>query len=276
MATEFVTADDGLPAEVVGPWAKEKHKYLCSYLDASRGARKGFLGTGKAGATFVDLFCAFGRANIRDTPQFIPGSAVAAWQTSAGGSAPFSRIFIGDIDPERRAACFERLARLSAPVTELDGSALAAAMEYRRSVRPDGLHLAFLDPHGLGTLDFEIIRELSLLQRVDMLIHVSVMDMQRNLLGQLSDEEAFEFDTFAPGWRSKIDTKGPQKEVRQRLLHYWGGLVQSLGMKPFTDSRLIRGRTGQRLYWLMLASRSELAQSLWKKIGRADRQKEMF
>ena len=276
MAASVVKADDGLTAEVVGAWAEDKHAYLCRYLDASRGARRRFVGPGKAGATFVDLFCAFGRSNVRDTPKFIDGSPVAAWKASAAGTAPFSTIYVADRDWRRRQTCAIRLAALNAPVVELSGDALVAAAEYRRLVNPAGLHLVFLDPHSLGALDFRIIEELSHLQRADMLIHVSAMDMQRNLLGQLSDAEAAEFDAFAPGWRERIDTVGRQSEVRRRLLDYWSERVRALGMLPFADSRLITGPHGQRLYWLMLASRSDLALKLWRRIGRTDRQRELL
>jgi hypothetical protein len=53
---ELITGDDGLPAEEVGAWAKEKHARLRRYLKLASGPRKKFL-TGRAGsATFIDLF----------------------------------------------------------------------------------------------------------------------------------------------------------------------------------------------------------------------------
>jgi len=33
---KLIDGDDGLPAEEVGIWAKEKHDYLCRYIDISR------------------------------------------------------------------------------------------------------------------------------------------------------------------------------------------------------------------------------------------------
>lgn len=275
--TEIVTAPDGFPAEVVGVWVREKHDYLCRYLDASRGARRKFLGPGRAGATFADLFCAYGRSNIRDTADFVDGSAVAAWKASQNGPAPFSAIYVGDLMPECRSVCMERLRAAGAPAHELSGPAIEAAHELVRGVHPGGLHLVFLDPYNLGQLDFRIIETLSTLDSVDMLIHVSAMDLQRRLPGQvaLSDEEASEFDSFAPGWRKVIDRHRPQHTVRAELLAYWERGVQKLGMRPFSDRRLISMPGGPRLYWLMLASRHPLAHELWRKIGRSDRQTDM-
>ena len=36
---KLIDGDDGLPAEEVGVWAKEKHDYLCRYIDISRSTR---------------------------------------------------------------------------------------------------------------------------------------------------------------------------------------------------------------------------------------------
>jgi hypothetical protein len=37
---KLIDGDDGLPADEVGIWAKEKHSYLRRYLDISRATRK--------------------------------------------------------------------------------------------------------------------------------------------------------------------------------------------------------------------------------------------
>src|ERR1700687_210011 len=66
-ARRLIEGDDGLPAEEVGIWAVEKHKFLKRYLDISRATRQKFLGDGNAGATYIDLFCGTGRARIRET-----------------------------------------------------------------------------------------------------------------------------------------------------------------------------------------------------------------
>ena len=122
-ARRLIEGDDGLPAEEVGVWTIEKHKFLKRYLDISRATRQKFLGDGNAGATYIDLFCSTGRARIRETGAWIDGSAVSAWKISQEGRAPFSEILVADIDQTRRTACVERLRRAGAPVRELNGSA---------------------------------------------------------------------------------------------------------------------------------------------------------
>lgn len=119
---KLIDGDDGLPAEEVGVWAKEKHDYLCRYIDISRSTRAKFLGPGKAGATYIDLFCGPGRCKVRDTGEWIDGGVVAAWKKSKEGNAPFSQVFIGDLDAQRRQAAATRLRDLGAPVVEVDGA----------------------------------------------------------------------------------------------------------------------------------------------------------
>lgn len=50
----LIEGDEGLPAEDVGVQAKEKHQYLCRYIDISRGVPSGWTLAGKAGTTFID------------------------------------------------------------------------------------------------------------------------------------------------------------------------------------------------------------------------------
>lgn len=258
----LIDGDDGLPAEEVGAWAKEKHDRLRSYLDISRHTRTKFLtGTSKS-ATFIDIFCGPGRARVKETGEWIDGSAVAAWKISQKGGAPFSDIYIADIDDERRAATVERLNRLKAPVRELTGSAVDAAAEVARTMNPYGLHFAFIDPFSLGALDFKIIQSLALLKRIDMLIHVSAMDLQRNLGINLGPDGSA-FDNFAPGWREKVDLARPQQAIRQQIVEHWRDLVAGLGKRPSTRMELITGNTGQRLYWLLLAAENDLAHKFW-------------
>lgn len=228
---ELVAGDDGLPVELVGAWAKIKHERLRSYLDLSRGARNKFL-TGRAkSAAFIDLFCGPGRAKVKETGEFIDGSAVAAWNISKEGGAPFSDIYVADLDEERRQATVSRLKKLNAPVRELSGAAVEAAAQVARIINPYGLHFAFVDPFSLGALDFRIIQSLAALKHIDMLIHISKMDHQRNLdINLKADESAL--DSFVPGWRGRIDGNRQQQDIRRQIIEYWQELVGGDGENP--------------------------------------------
>jgi three-Cys-motif partner protein len=274
-AAPLIQGDDGLPAEEDGAWAIEKHNYLGRYLDISRGARQKFLGPRKAGATFIDLFCGTGRARIRETGQWIDGSAIAAWKIAEAGNARFSQILVSDIEGKRRKACVERLRRLGACVRELGGPAIEAAEEVISVVHPHGLHFAFLDPYNLAELDFSIIKTLSQLKRIDMLIHVSAMDFQRNL-GRNIGSIGSVFDIFAPGWREVVDLNSSKVAIRHKVFEYWRGLVAQLGTGPANDVTLITGRKNQRLYWLLLAAKHKLARKFWSVATNVNKQGELF
>ncbi|MCB0110247.1 MAG: three-Cys-motif partner protein TcmP, partial [Caldilineaceae bacterium] len=164
-AMVLIDGDDGLPANEVGNWAKEKHGYLCRYIKICRKTREKYLGINKGGAAYFDLFCATGRAKIKNTEEWIEGSAVAAWKASVAGGSPFSAMYVSDVDEESLNACVTRLKALGAPVTPIHARAADAVPQMVRLVNHYGLHFAFIDPYNLGALDFDIIRKLAQLKR---------------------------------------------------------------------------------------------------------------
>jgi three-Cys-motif partner protein len=93
---------------------------------------------------------------------------------------PFTAIHLNDFDAAKSATVEKRIRALGgAPVCYSD-TAVVAVDKIVAAVNPKGLHFAFLDPYDLEGLSFDIIRKLSKL-KVDLLIHVSVHDLQRNL-----------------------------------------------------------------------------------------------
>ncbi len=271
----LIYGNDGLPANEVSIWAKEKHEYLRRYVDICREVRKKYLGIGKGGAAYFDLFCATGRARIKDTEEWIEGSAVAAWNMSLFGGAPFSAIYVSDIDEESLDACVTRLKALGAPVKPIHACAADAVPQMVRLVKPSGLHFAFIDPYNLGALDFDIIKRLAKLKRIDMMIHLSIMDLQRNLRAYIKADESV-LDAFAPGWRGAVDTTGSQRIVRQRVIQYWRDQVANLGVWASTEHRLIAGERNQPLYHLLLAAGHQLAHKFWATAVNPEGQKQLF
>lgn len=134
-------------------------------------------------------------------------------------------------------------------------------------MNPSGLHFAFLDPYNIETLPFSIIRKLTSLTHIDLLIHVSVFDLQRNLRRYVAPE-APQLDAFMPGWRDAVDVdvNRPDQAVRHSLLQYWLGEIRRLGTSPAEGIELVSGPGGQRLYWLVFVSAHELARRLWDDI----------
>src|SRR5947208_16894443 len=97
-----------------------------------------------------------------------------------------------------------------------EGSAMATVGEIVKSLDPYGLHFAFIDPYNLNDLDFSVIEQLASLQRMDMLIHVSAQDLQRNLRRNIERADGA-LDRFAPGWREQVDSNAPDNAVRAAI-----------------------------------------------------------
>ena len=129
-----------------------------------------------------------------------------------------------------------------------------------------------MDPYNLEGLSFDIIRKLSKL-RVDMLIHVSVHDLQRNLDDYSRPGDVL--DTFAPGWSKHVDPNQSINSFRAALMEYWLAEIGKLGKLPAKGVELVEGSKGQRLYWLVFASEHDIARKFWEAIRDPMRQATM-
>jgi three-Cys-motif partner protein len=266
--------DDGLQLDEVGPWAKEKHERLRKYVDISRAVRRKFL-RGGGGATYIDLFCGSGRAFVRDTDEKIDGSPLVAFKCARDGGAPFSEIHIADLEEEKVAAAAKRIAGAGGIAATCVGKAEDIALQIVARLNPYGLHFAFLDPYNLDDLPFSVIEAFSGLRRIDMLIHVSAQDLQRNLDAYSMSTDG-PLDRFAPGWRTAVSQKQAKKATRAAYIAYWASKMEALGLPPARRTELVSGTTkNQRLYWLVFVSRSDFAKSLWDKIRRISGQGEL-
>jgi three-Cys-motif partner protein len=266
--------DDVLPLDEVGAWAKEKHERLRRYVDISRAVRRKFL-QGGGGATYIDLFCGSGRALIRDTNEKIDGSPLVAFKSARDGGAPFSQIHIADLEEQKVTAAAKRIADAGGAAATYVGKAEDVAMQIVTRLNPNGLNFAFLDPYNLDSLPFTIIESLAHLRRIDMLIHVSAQDLQRNLNAYTKPDDN-RLDRFAPGWRQHVGLDQSQQRVRAALLSYWAGKFETLGLAPAERTELVSGQErNQRLYWLVLVSREKLARDFWEKIRSVSGQRDL-
>jgi three-Cys-motif partner protein len=253
----------GVIVENVGSWAVNKLRIVTDYVQASGAARRSYLTVGTA---YIDVFCGPGRSKIRTTSKFIDGSPVAAFKKAKASLAPFTSVNISDADPELLAAAENRLQALGAPVRTFTGPASVSLPKIVAALNKYGLHFAFLDPHNLGTLSFDLFETLSKLRRIDIIVHVSLADLQRNA-DRYTSEAHDQFDKFAPGWRNHVGTDMNQVSLRAAILQYWSEKVEKLGLPRANHCELITGPQGQRLYWLIFLSKHELAHSLWQKIS---------
>jgi three-Cys-motif partner protein len=264
--------DDGLIAEEVGEWVQDKHRILTRYLDYQAGPRARFLGPRRGGATYIDLFCGCGRAQIRGTNTFVEGSPIVAWNASVAQGKPFTAVYVADRDSVRRAACVERLERLRAPVVEIRGHALDAAQAVVAQLDQgglNGLHFAFIDPYSLGALNLELLRTLAQRPRMDILVHLSAMDLFRNFEQNLAGEQS-EFDPFAPGWRDQVPHRSTREVCRRAAFDHWKKLVVATGMSPCAEMKVVKNKVNRDLYWLLLLSKHPLAEKFWKAVLQFD------
>jgi three-Cys-motif partner protein len=265
MTNKAIDPTDGLAASIVGPWATEKHERLRKYIDAYRGARAKFLPPrGDGGAAFIDLYSGAGRSQIEGTGDFVDGSPLVAFKAARLSRTGFSDLHFNDLDQENIEALRQRLARLGGAAHYYSEPADRAVDRIIYALNPMGLHFAFLDPYNLENLPFSIIERLAKLPRMDMLIHVSIFDLQRNLRRYLEDGRTL--NAFMPGWRDRIEVRRKDEDVRTDLLNYWLGLIRGLGTSPAEGIELVSATRGQRLYWLVFVSANELGRKLWDDI----------
>jgi three-Cys-motif partner protein len=211
-----------------------------------------------------------------DSGEFQDGSPLVAWKQSLESGVTFSHVFVNDTEAAFVSALKQRLERAGAPVIQSNHDVLHAARVAVEAVNPYGFHFAFLDPFDLG-IPFEAIVTLLKLRRVDLLLHISAMDLQRNLPKARSDAGVKKkLDAFAPGWESVITVGAPAPRQREQLLQHWIGLVQSVGTEAATRWKLIRNSRNGSLYWLVLVARHELAHRFWNDLHEGDIQPPLF
>nr|WP_244109038.1 three-Cys-motif partner protein TcmP [Burkholderia anthina] len=249
---------DGLPVMKVGPWSEDKRVALSRYVDAARKARAKW-----PYASFIDLFSGPGRVMNRESGVISDGGVLSAWRMSERGGAPFNEIYIADADAESVEACSSRLRAAGAKVQAYVGTA-SKTVDWVLETLPRGLHFAFLDPFNIEHLDFEIIRKLAARPNIDLLIHFSVMDVQRNI-GVDFNLASSRLDAAAPGWRNNLRLKEvPKREQVSVYLEYWESLVTDLTKMQVAQSKpLFVNMNKGPLYRLIHLARHPLATKLW-------------
>jgi three-Cys-motif partner protein len=256
-------ADDGLPISEIGEWSLEKHDRLRKYVGISRAVRRKFISG--AGASYIDLFCGPGRSRIKETGHVVDGSPLVAATAARDGKSEFTNVFVGDTDAACVQACSSRLQSRGVASSYFCGPAEVNATLIAHQLNRNALHFAFLDPFNLGELHFDIIRTFAQFQRMDMLIHVSLQDLQRNLRRYI-DQPDGPLDRLAPGWRAAVDARERDELVRKNILEHWLRLIRALNMAPSEGIELVSGSRNQRLYWLVFVARHDLAHQFWNEI----------
>lgn len=264
-----LTIERGPKDEGVGSWVpQEKHRLLRHYLSGSRYAWARF-----PRRVFIDPFSGPGRIQVKGEPFTRDGGSIVAWRELAE-VAPFTHVFVGDIDPERCSACRQRLEALGAPVAGFVGPAIDTVKQMVSQVPRGALTMAYIDPYNLEYLSFEIIRELASLPKIDLAVHFSTMDLQRNVDFELDPKRA-RFDDAAPGWRSIRAVRGSKASLRAAFFAYWCELVKKLGFEHSREMPLVRNEQGAAIYRLVFFAKHAFPQKIWNDVARSP-QGDMF
>jgi three-Cys-motif partner protein len=186
-----------------------------------------------------------------------------AWKASQVGGYPFSDLYVSDAEPLMLDAAVTRLRMLGAPAHQLAGPSLEAARRLAGTLNPHALHFVLLDPFALD-LPFDLIRVLAAFKRIDIMIHVSAMELQRNW-PRYSQAETSTLGTFAPGWRASVDLQQSDESARLSFIEYWAAQLGQLGFTAKPEFRLIRGPKNIPLYWLVLVAKHDIAARFWSK-----------
>lgn len=204
----------------------------------------------------------------------IPGSAVVA-ATEAARHSAFGKIYIADLDRTNVEHCEQRLAQEKIqPVFAYTGAAEVTAELIRKQLSPSALHLAFLDPYNIQALPFSVIQTLAGLPRMDLLIHVSTMDLQRNVKAFMANGK---LERFAPGWRALVDPASRNDVALLSVFHHWCSLIRDLGYQEVGDLvERVSGSRNQPLYWLVLASKNKLGKEFWAKVSNVSPQQRLL
>ena len=253
----------------VGQWAEDKHARVRADLElAAKTVGRKFVGPGKAGFYYTDPFCGPPHARIRDNGQIVEGGALVATGAARAAGAPFSCIYIADKNPAFVEASARELQSRGETVRTYTGTALETSGEIARALPPHGLHFAFLDPFNLEALPFEGIHSLAKLARMDILVHFSSMDLQRNF-GEFLAKPSSPLDSFAPGWRDTVQQTMPAHEKRRRVREHWQSLLAEAGIPTAGGIEHMQGSRNQTLYWLIFAAKNPLALKFWNVIRAA-------
>jgi three-Cys-motif partner protein len=277
-----IDPQDELPAIKTGEWTLHKYKLLRHYVDISKEARRGWIDPAvaarrdvvtPAGAAYIELFCGPGRVYIEESGNFADGSPLIAHDEAKRTRTAFTAMHLGDARQDFCDATSTRLAGRGFTPTMYPKPAQEAAEEIVKRLNPYGLNFAFLDPFGFEGLPFSIIETFGRFKRMDVLIYVSAMGLQRMLPRWMKSAQC-PLDDFAPNWRPVVHGMDPTDIVtRGKIFEYWLNLIKGVGfVDPKGKPPLIRGPNNQALYWLVLVAKHDLATKFWDAISRDETQ----
>ncbi len=254
----------------VGPWVpRDKHRRLAEYLHGSREAWKRW-----PERVLIDPFCGPGRIQVAGEPFTRDGGALVAWRELHAAGVPFTRVLIGDLDGAKVSACAQRVEALGGVVTPFSGPAKLTVPQMIAAVPRNALCMAYVDPYNLTLLDYQMLSSIASL-RVDLAVHFSTMDLQRNIVQDIQ-KDLRQLDQVAPGWRKHVDAKSlGNKALRAEFFAYWRTQMTALGFKHSREMPIIHNTIGSPIYRLVFFARHSTPLRIWGDVARG-KTRDMF
>jgi len=256
--TAEVDPKDGLPAQCVGVWAKDKHHYLRNYFAATRHVRSQFLPPkGHGGAAFLDLFAGPGRARTREQGEFIDGTPLIAANVPSAESR-FTDIVLCDIDHENVETLRQRT-QGDRRVSVIEGDCNAKIDGIIERIPRHAYSVALVDPFGASNLDFDTIKKLAAFDHLDFIIHFPLGSMKRNF------REHERFERFLGLPREQWGVEIIHGEDVSSLIPVFRRQLASLGYPERGVVRFPSIKNMQQvvLYHLVFASKNPLGDDIW-------------
>ncbi|HLF89573.1 MAG TPA: three-Cys-motif partner protein TcmP [Anaerolineales bacterium] len=258
-------ASDGLPALVIKQHSLEKLFYFQRYIYQFTTALKSKFEE----RNYIDLFSGTGLCLVRETNEEANGSALLALTTVA----PFSNYYFIDLYQEHLTSLESRAnAVASAQFLRklfFQGDCNKKVYDVLKHINKKySVNLAILDGFGIEC-HWSTIESLSSCQRMDLIIlFPQGMNINRNLKFWV-ESESNSLDLFfgANGWRKIYEQEhGRANQCIRPFLDLYQSNLRKLGYGGENQVReqLIRSQGGQKLYYLIFASRNPLGEKFWK------------
>ena len=199
-------ADDGLPTNLIGPWAEDKYRYLGMYAEMfSTGMKNRW-----PRRLYLDLFSGPGYSRLRDSGRIVLGSPMIALELPD----PFDSYVFADENPDAIDALRKRVSRREphSTVTYITSDANTGTnriLEVISVGRSDKtLSFCFLDPYKLN-IHFETVRRIAEGRAVDFLILLALyVDANRNVQWYVEGDN----QTSTCSWVTRRGGPGGEKQ----------------------------------------------------------------
>ena len=261
---------DGLDADQVGVWARQKYCLLRGYADIfARSMRKAW-----PNLVYIDLFAGSGYAQVRGESRIMAGSPLLA----LGAESPFTSHIICEEDTRKLGDLQHRVQRdyPSADVQFVRGDCNAHVEDIiakipKHSRQRGVLSFCFVDPYAFSNLAFSTIEALAADGRkIDFLVLIpSGMDANRNLDRLYSRQEDQRIERFCgvrPEWKERWRSATGTADLF--VTDLFGESMGRLGYiyEGSHRARLISSEKNLPLYRLMLFSREPLGNRFWVQV----------